>query len=719
MDANQPAAAAPLVTIAIACYNAEATLAGAIDSALAQDWPHIEVIVVDDGSTDGTAGIIARYAARDARVRAFPHAANRWYAAAINTAVAAARGEFVAIFDGDDVSRPHRVSAQVARLTAYERATGTKLVFCYSNREVVNLDGKRSGPVLAIGRAGPEPHGRSVADFLLWHDADPRFVWGHFGSCTLLARRQTLLEVGPLDEAFRRGAEWDLAVRLSLRGGHFIAVDDFLMTQRRTQPPRERADKLRVTRQIQTKHRGYLRSRGVYPAAIALTHARYHHDGKHPLRAFGYVALASLSSPLVVLPHELRRLNRRHALDLPALGHNAAFLFGLRALQGALRLVTLHFVVKALTKTQFGQYQFILSCVGILVITALPGLINAVAQSAARQQPGSFGRAVSLSFRGSLVGALVLAGLGAYHFWRHEPETAAGFAVAAALFPAVYGLALWRAMRIGAEDFSGLFMWDGITNIAIAVLTIVGVWQLPGTLLVPLVVMFAVQAAFNFIATRVAARAIPADAPAENGIIRYGVRTTAYAALDIVAREIDKVLVATVLSPASLAVFAAAERLPEVGKGVVQDVAAILTPRFAKRTRYTHALDGVLRASGIGIGALMVIAAFTILPWFVVLIYGEAYRPAIPYAQALMCSVAIGSASTFRYRYITSQPDEVGARAVGVSISATRIAASCILVPLFGLLGAVISTYIYRIALTVIIHRQLARRYLRSKADGS
>jgi O-antigen/teichoic acid export membrane protein len=148
-------------------------------------------------------------------------------------------------------------------------------------------------------------------------------------------------------------------------------------------------------------------------------------------------------------------------------------------------------------------------------------------------------------------------------------------------------------------------------------------------------------------------------------------------------------------------------------KNAVQDVAAVLAPRFAKRARYDHALDRSLRVLGMATGATIVVAAFTVLPWLVTIVFGEAYRSAIPYAQALMCTVAIGNVSTLRYRYVTSQLDESGPLTVNVVMSATRIAASAILVPWLGLVGAVVSTAIYRLVMVAVVDFVIRRRYLR------
>src|SRR6266568_2737623 len=85
----------PLITIAITCHNAADTIERAVGSALAQDWPNLEVVVVDDCSTDGSWATLKALMRGEERMRVVRHEANRGYPGALNTAIGAARGAFV------------------------------------------------------------------------------------------------------------------------------------------------------------------------------------------------------------------------------------------------------------------------------------------------------------------------------------------------------------------------------------------------------------------------------------------------------------------------------------------------------------------------------------------------------------------------------------------------------------------------------------------------
>lgn len=112
---------APMVSVVMAAYNAEAFVAEAIESVLGQTLADLEFLIVDDASTDGTPAIVARYARADRRIRVFRLARNRGTAQARNAALAHARAPFIAICDDDDIQLPQRLACQVEWLQAHPR----------------------------------------------------------------------------------------------------------------------------------------------------------------------------------------------------------------------------------------------------------------------------------------------------------------------------------------------------------------------------------------------------------------------------------------------------------------------------------------------------------------------------------------------------------------------------------------------------------------------
>jgi glycosyltransferase involved in cell wall biosynthesis len=107
----------PLVSVIVPTYNRDYCITRAVDSALAQTWPSIEVIVLDDGSTDRTSEVLSRRYGADSRVR-YIWQSNTGVSIARNTALKASRGDYIALLDSDDEWVPWKIDLQVACMRA-------------------------------------------------------------------------------------------------------------------------------------------------------------------------------------------------------------------------------------------------------------------------------------------------------------------------------------------------------------------------------------------------------------------------------------------------------------------------------------------------------------------------------------------------------------------------------------------------------------------------
>lgn len=189
-------APAPTVSVVLPTRNRARLLDRAISSVLRQSVGDLELIVVDDGSTDDTASVLAACQARDSRVRAIrPDPAGRGASAARNAGIAAARGEFVAFLDDDAEWAPRKLERQLEAI----REGGAGVVYC------------RFARVAADGRARPIGSGAAAR-------GDPwraLLARAFIDTSTLLVRSTALRAVGGFDEDLPRLQDWDLALRLA------------------------------------------------------------------------------------------------------------------------------------------------------------------------------------------------------------------------------------------------------------------------------------------------------------------------------------------------------------------------------------------------------------------------------------------------------------------------------------------------------------------------
>lgn len=251
---------ADLITAGVTCYNAAGTVERAVRSARAQAWAPLEIVVVDDASSDGSADVLARLAGEVAGLRVVRHQTNRGVAAARNTVIANARGAFLAFFDDDDESQPQRLAEQHRRITDYERATNAAEVACYTATEQRYPDGAvRYSPALGMD-VTPAPAGMDVARLILLGKP----VAGGAGVCptsSLMARTDVFRGAGGFDESLRRHEDTDFNLRLALRGAHFPGLSAPLVAQTVTVAPDKTLDVDRANLiQFTRKHRELLRS---------------------------------------------------------------------------------------------------------------------------------------------------------------------------------------------------------------------------------------------------------------------------------------------------------------------------------------------------------------------------------------------------------------------------------------------------------------------------
>lgn len=141
-DFSMTSIASPLVSVIMPVYNGERYLAQAIDSVLAQCYTHLELIIINNGSTDGTAAILDEHARKDNRIVVlfYPEPLGHAGEAASNMASLQAKGKYIAKLDADDIAVPDRIKKQVAFLEA-----NPTIFLVGSYLELIDNKGQRLG----------------------------------------------------------------------------------------------------------------------------------------------------------------------------------------------------------------------------------------------------------------------------------------------------------------------------------------------------------------------------------------------------------------------------------------------------------------------------------------------------------------------------------------------------------------------------------------------
>jgi len=268
------AVSGPRFAVIVPAWNAAATLAHALDSVLAQTCPAHEIIVVDDGSQDGTAAVAAGYGERVRLIRQ----ANRGVSAARNAGAAAATAEWLCFLDADDWYYPERLAAHAAFIRDERPLDFLTGDFDYVDAEGAHLC--RSMESTPAGRIllADARDGRAVMEGEILGD----FIAAHFGDThTLTVPRATFLALGGYPAGFAVCEDVNFLIRLCARSRRVGVVCAPLAAYRIHAQSATRSDPLRAQRQTVAALQALVPQLRAAPAHIrrglreAIAHGRY------------------------------------------------------------------------------------------------------------------------------------------------------------------------------------------------------------------------------------------------------------------------------------------------------------------------------------------------------------------------------------------------------------------------------------------------------------
>lgn len=203
--------ALPLVSVVIPVYNGERYIQESVESITRQTYEHLEILVIDDRSTDSTPEILKLLASRDSRIRVIAKHQNKGVGAARTTGIKLSLGKYICWQDADDISLPNRVAAQVAYLEAHPEV------------------GVVGGSIEFFDATGP----RGVRTY----DTDDKqarstiFRFSPVGNPVSMYRKSVFSEVGFYDDRLRVSEDLDMLFRVGERF-QFGNVDEVLLRYR-------------------------------------------------------------------------------------------------------------------------------------------------------------------------------------------------------------------------------------------------------------------------------------------------------------------------------------------------------------------------------------------------------------------------------------------------------------------------------------------------------
>lgn len=304
------------VTIGITYYNAQDTISRCLESAISVCGVNDEILIVDDHSSvfawekllDIVGSVSDRYDFDSARIRLIRHDCNKGVAAARNTIIAKALGEYLAYLDDDDICHKDRLKQQKSRLLSAEIDCRTKDILCFGDRETIDASGQK-GYVESMGNKGKPIGGTNGVNFILYGERLEGYYYGRFGTCTLFCRVDTLNKIGGFDESYRRCAECDLSVKLLLSGGYMVGVPNPIITQYITTGAIGEKDykaEKKYYKKLLDDRRSYLNEKNKYFYALFRHYRRIAKAHGRFLPYFWYFSLSLLFQPSRIIKRVLK-----------------------------------------------------------------------------------------------------------------------------------------------------------------------------------------------------------------------------------------------------------------------------------------------------------------------------------------------------------------------------------------------------------------------------
>jgi len=190
----------PLVTVILPCYNAALYVEEAVRSIMYQTYSNLEILLLDDCSTDGTSAILLSLAKEDKRIRIIRNEQNLRLVKTLNKGIDEAKGEFIARMDADDISLPERIEKQVEFMLLHPEVD-----LCGTNYSIIDGKGNKIQDSVTIPLTSKE-----IAVALLFTCP--------IGHPTVLFKKETIQSIGKYDEQMINIEDYELWLRVSSKG---------------------------------------------------------------------------------------------------------------------------------------------------------------------------------------------------------------------------------------------------------------------------------------------------------------------------------------------------------------------------------------------------------------------------------------------------------------------------------------------------------------------
>ena len=355
-------------------------------------------------------------------------------------------------------------------------------------------------------------------------------------------------------------------------------------------------------------------------------------------------------------------------------------------------------------KGVYGNYQYVLSLVGIISIFSLPEMETATIQAVARRFEGSFIQGFKTKLKWGLLGSLSALIIAGYYFFQGNANLPLVFLVVA-LFIFFFNACLaYTGLLTGRRLFSVQVKYNAVTQVVAGLVMLLTLFlikefffDLPNysVLFLIISVYFVSRTLLRFFFLVRTKRKFSPNTKEDPKTIPYGKKLSFSLVIDFLASSLDKILVFHYLGAIELAVYAFAVLVPEQLHTFIKQVNTLVMPKFSVRSKARIRATILKKMSYLALLVSILALAYLIIAPFVYQIFFPKYLDSIPYSRIYALSViplAFSMATVFRAKMMVKQLYQIR-----IIVPIIRAGLFLILIPLYGLWGAISAILIIRI----------------------
>ncbi len=394
----------------------------------------------------------------------------------------------------------------------------------------------------------------------------------------------------------------------------------------------------------------------------------------------------------------IKKVSKYLNLDLAYFAHKGKYLLLAHIVSVLMRLLFSVILARFLSKAIYGQYSFILSIVGTLIIFTLPGMNHASIIASAQKKDGFYLQALKSKLKFSIFGVLSLIGISIYFYITNNPNLALPILIAALFFIPFYVFLIYLAFLNGKKQFKRYSLYYILLETIPILITII-VLLLSKNLTLIILSWFGITSLLNIYFLKKTLK-LRENNIGDEKLVSYGKSLTFIGLISSILVNIDKLIVTYFLGFGNLAIYTIAGIFPTQLKRLLKEVGIpLIFPGFSvldKKEVYKKIRKRLWLLFSLGV--LVSLIGALLIPYIILLFYGVKYTNSIFYARLLFLSMVFGLPSIFILSgVLIPQKRKKELYVINTLIPLANLVLLLILIPKFGLLGAVLSRLFSRI----------------------